>query len=189
MKILRCFSAIAFLLSFENLLGQPKIGGWLEPEVQWEQKQRMVFCNEIYVQEISSDSRFGWNALSRMSKARSEAFVGLLYAPEKFVEISGNYGIESGGNGRYVFTLIGGSDLFLVDGRYEDGKSGRWHRLIVSLGGKFVKIGIHSQYEIGYGPFLSFALDPFMIRASALSKRFSKGEPFVGFVAVKFFFW
>jgi hypothetical protein len=189
MKKLGGFAAIAFLLSFENLSGQPKIGGWLEPEVQLEQEQRTVSCNEIYVQEISGDSRLGWNALSRISKTRSEAFVGMVYALHKSLEISGNYGIESGGNGRYIFTLIGGSDLFFVDGRYEDGKSDHWHRLIVSLGGKIVKMGIHSQHEIGYGPFLSFALHPFIIRASALSRRFSKGEPFIGFLAVKFLFW
>lgn len=188
MKKLRGFAAIAFLLSIENLQGQPKIGGWLEPEVQIEQKQRMVSCHEIYVQEIGHDSRFGWNALSRISKARSAAFVGLIYAPERFLEISGDYGIESGGIGRYVFSLIGGSDLFFVEGRYEDGKSEHWHRLIFSLGGKIVKMGIHSQHESGYGPFLSLALHPFIIRASALSTKFAKGEPFTGFVAVKFFF-
>ncbi len=188
MKKLRGIAVIAFLLSSQYLPGQPKIGGWLEPEFQLEQKQRTISCHEIYVQEMGRDFRIGWNAISRISNARSEMFVGLIYAPERFLAISGNYGVESGGVGRYIFALIGGSDMFFVEGRYEDGKTEHWHRIIASLGGKIVKVGIHAQHEAGYGPFLSITLHPFIIRASALAHKFAGEEPVVGFVAVKFYF-
>lgn len=121
----------------------------------------------IYLKS-SIGSGFGWSAWSLNSKAWSEAYAGLTYAPVAWAEASASYGLEPGGE-RWATSGWVGSGPVSVSGIYEKGVSGWWYKSVSTYEVmKDFKVGIHSQRKAGTGPYASYKLGPIVLWGSYL---------------------
>lgn len=104
--------------------------------------------------------KLGWSLWTLTSEGWSEGYVGLTYAPAKWVEVSSSIGLETDDN-----PLRTGHSVWLGKGRvsllslHEYGGSGYWYRYLGTFQAtKTVAVGVNTQRFIGTGPYAQVSI-------------------------------
>lgn len=103
--------------------------------------------------EAPINEEFSWSAYSSNSKKRGETYVGLIYVPIDWFEISGNLGVETARDPlRKALTLWFGDECWSISSVNEDGGSGFWCDDIAMIKwNDFFSTGLRAQTGLGAG--------------------------------------
>ncbi|HEY4474467.1 MAG TPA: hypothetical protein VJC06_00900 [Candidatus Paceibacterota bacterium] len=103
----------------------------------------------------SLQGKLGWSVWTLTSEGWSEGYVGLTYAPAKWVEVSASLGLETDDN-----PLRMGHSVWLGKGRWallsihEHGGSGYWFRNLGTYQAtKTFAVGVENRRFFGTGPY------------------------------------
>lgn len=95
--------------------------------------------------------KLGWSAFALVNRSWAQAYAGPTFAPAKWVEVSANIGVETGGH-RFAESLWMGHGRFNLLAIYEHGSGDPWHTIRADA--KIAKgffAGFHSQGFVGQG--------------------------------------
>lgn len=136
----------------------------------------------IYLREsVSQASCLSWTGWALISKGWSEAYVGLIYSPVSFAEVSLSYGLESNDDpARIGWSVWLGSCGLSSFSAFEQGGSGFWFKHILKYRYDSFAAGIHYQRFKGYGPYIEcLFLSKFVLWGSYLMGE-TKDNSYVG---------